>query len=127
MKTLKSSVLTLTFITLLFSSMFASGGEGNVITAWASSAKTNRVRIERMDNAPVDKGTAMVAEIQVGQHGDANITLTNREGRVVWGTSMVLENDVNAVKFHFGELPAGLYFLKVATATGHDLRPVFLQ
>lgn len=126
MKSLKMFALSVSFLFVSMLSLAASGGEGDAITAWAQTQGASVIKIENMNHGPIHRGATVMAEILSNHEGLADLSLTNREGKTVWGSSMVLDRNVNNVKIKFGQLPEGVYYLKIKSATAEAIQPIVI-
>ena len=126
MKTFKSFVLSFVFIFVSMLSLAASGGEGDAITAWANQKDASVIKIENLNHGPIHQGAVVVAEVLSNHEGLADLTLTNREGKTIWGSSIVLDRNVNNLKIKFGQLPEGVYYLKIKSATAEATQPIVI-
>lgn len=132
MKSFTRTLLTLAIALLPSLGLMANasadgGGEGALITAWADSAPANTVRIETPEDGPVGRGTGFLAEVHMTHPNVADLTLTNAKGEIVWGSSMVMDNQVNFLKIKIGELPKGFYLLKIQANGATDTQSLVVK
>lgn len=80
----------------------------------SDEAKAIKMRLIGTDH--VNAGSALTAELTATLTTDAQLMVTNAEGKVFATTQLVVDEGANRVKLNVSDIPSGVYFIKLSAA-----------
>lgn len=130
MKRIKNFLLALTLLLSIGISGMAApvaGGGGDPITDWVEGTVPNQVSIQKIEKGPFRMGENFFAEVHLTQPHMANLTLTNLNGDIIWGSSVVMDDGINLLKFKLSNLSSGVYFLTIDANGARDTQTISVK
>lgn len=118
MKSLLKSML-LICLTWHFSTAQASTEKGTPVSSGAA--------MTIFKGKVVTPGSAVVANICLTNSETVQAVVSNLSGKDILDTPITMEAGENQFRMHLGELPSGIYFLKIVTSEGTLTRSFYVK
>lgn len=75
----------------------------------------------------VNAGSSVVAKVVLPASETVQAVVTTSSGKEIMATDVTLEEGENQLRIHLGELPSGLYFLKIFSGNGSQTRTFYVM